>query len=173
MQIIVVAIIIVVIGGVVYAKKSGVFNHFSEVETAVTEGKFKYEVDGDAIPYDELFKDKLPVIAVYGTEGCPACKQFEPVAMKINKEFEGKAYIKYVDVWKHQGATGNIPVRVIPTQVFFDKDGKAFNPTAEEVKRFGLVTYKNNDGKLMYTTHEGILSYDDMVAILESMGVKK
>lgn len=138
----------------------------------ITSGKFALE-EKEAIDYDKLFKDKIPVVVDYGSEGCGPCRAFMPLMIKLNKDFEGKAYVKYVDIWEHQGAQGDVPVRVIPTQVFFDANGKPYQPTDDEAKALGLIVYKDDDGNPKYTLHEGPMEYDDLVSIVNKMGAAK
>lgn len=51
-----------------------------------------------------------------------------PVLQKLNKEMQGKAIVKFVDVWKNENAAADFPVDLIPTQFYFDKDGNPFVP---------------------------------------------
>ena len=71
-----------------------------------------------------------------------------PILEKVKKDYEGRAFIHFYDVWKDRTPADRYRIRVIPTQIFFDKDGK-------EVSR-----------------HEGFLSEADIVAKLKSLGVK-
>ena len=57
-----------------------------------------------------------------------------PVLKNLNAEMHGKAFIKFDDVWKYYEAAANVPVQVIPTQVFFNADGTPFVPSDELAK---------------------------------------
>lgn len=83
-----------------------------------------------------------------GADRCIPCKMMAPILEKVKKDFEGRALIHFYDVWKDRTPADRYRIRVIPTQIFFDKDGK-------EVYR-----------------HEGFLSEADIVAKLKSLGVK-
>lgn len=97
---------------------------------------------------DEILSHGLPVMIDFGADSCRPCKEMAPVLKELNKEYRGKAVIKFVDVWKNQNAAEGFPLRVIPTQFFFDKDG---NP---------------------YTFHEGGMDKASIVEVLEELGVK-
>jgi thioredoxin 1 len=66
---------------------------------------------------DTLKSYNLPIIIDFGADSCIPCKEMAPVLVKLNTEFEGKAIIKFVDVWKYQSLSEGYPIKVIPTQV--------------------------------------------------------
>lgn len=59
-----------------------------------------------------------------GAHKCIPCKMMEPIIQKLEKAYEGKADIIFIDVWKHRDQAQRFQVHGIPTQIFFDKDGK-------------------------------------------------
>lgn len=124
------------------------------------------------INFDELSSYGLPVIADYGADTCIPCKAMAPVLEKANKEFAGKAFIKFVNVWDHPDAANNVPIQLIPTQVIFDASGKPFVPSDElsEKIEFTMYTDKNTNDHI-FTVHQGELREEDMWAILSEMGV--
>lgn len=142
-------------------------NHH-DTDGPITSGEFKFVTD-KPINYGKLLKKKLPIIGAYGSEGCGPCREFEPTLIRLNREFDGKAFIKYVDIWEHQGAQENIPVQVIPTQNFVTARGEPYNPSEEKIKKYNLIQIKDNEGKLLYTLHQGPMPYEDLVEIIEDM----
>ena len=82
-----------------------------------------------------------------GAGACIPCKMMAPILEKLEKVYRGKAAIVFVDVWKNPGGAEPFKIRVIPTQIFYDKKGK-------EVYR-----------------HEGFMSEKDIVAVLTKLGV--
>ena len=83
-----------------------------------------------------------------GAKKCIPCKMMAPILEKMEKVYKGKAVIAFIDVWEHREPIYRFGIRGIPTQIFFDKNGK-------EVFR-----------------HVGFLAEKDIVAQLEKMGVK-
>jgi len=83
-----------------------------------------------------------------GAKACIPCKMMVPILEKMEKEYAGKAVIHFYDVWKDREPAVRFGIRVIPTQIFFDKNAK-------EVYR-----------------HEGFMSEDNIVSQLSKMGVK-
>jgi thioredoxin 1 len=83
-----------------------------------------------------------------GAGACIPCKMMAPILEKLEKVYRGKAAIVFVDVWKNPDGAEPFKIRVIPTQIFYDKKGK-------EVYR-----------------HEGFMSEKDIVAVLKKFGVE-
>ncbi|MHB9097294.1 MAG: thioredoxin family protein [Syntrophales bacterium] len=83
-----------------------------------------------------------------GAGTCIPCKLMAPILVKMEKEYAGRAAVVFLDVWKDQAPAKRFGIRVIPTQIFFDKDGK-------EVYR-----------------HEGMLSEEEIVRRFKEIGVK-
>ena len=96
-----------------------------------------------------------------------------PVLQTMNAEMQGKAIVKFVDVWKNPDAARDFPVQVIPTQVLIAADGTPYAPS-EEVSaqiQFSQYSYKDT-GELVFTVHQGGLTKEQMRIILKDMGVE-
>ena len=59
-----------------------------------------------------------------GAKSCIPCKMMMPVMEAVEKEYEGKAAIIFIDVWENPDQSKKYSLRAIPTQIFYDKDGK-------------------------------------------------
>jgi thioredoxin 1 len=60
-----------------------------------------------------------------GSVNCIPCKQMQPIMDAIETEYAGKVRIVFHDVWTPGGREHGqrYGIRVIPTQVFLDRDG--------------------------------------------------
>lgn len=135
------------------------------------EEDFSLEETG-LIDYEALAAYGLPVIVDYGSDSCIPCKQMAPVLEKMNEEMQGKAFIKFVDVWKYPEAAENVPIQVIPTQVLFNADGTPFVPSDELAQKIQFDMYSSRDtGEHVFTVHQGGLTEEEMRLILNEMGV--
>lgn len=75
---------------------------------------------------------KAPVIPVIGSVTvvdlgatyCVPCKLMAPILKEVEREYKGRAAVVFVDVTKHQGVARDLGVRVIPTQIFYDRTGR-------------------------------------------------
>ena len=63
-----------------------------------------------------------------GSVDCVPCKAMRPVMTDIETSYKGKVKVVFYDVWTKEGEPygRKFRIRVIPTQVFLDKDGKEF-----------------------------------------------
>ena len=89
----------------------------------------------------------LPRLVDLGADKCIPCKQMAPILEDLKTTYAGQLEVEFIDVWKNPDAGGQYGIRVIPTQIFFDAQGK-------ELFR-----------------HEGFLGKDDMLAKWKELGV--
>lgn len=84
-----------------------------------------------------------------GAHKCIPCKMMAPIIEELQKEYAGRASVIFIDVWEHRDQAERFGIRGIPTQIFFDKDGK-------EVGR-----------------HVGFMDKESIVALFEKLGVSR
>ena len=92
-------------------------------------------------------KGMVTMIDLGATE-CVPCKMMAPIMEKMEKKYQGKAAIVFIDVWKNRDQVSRFGIRAIPTQIFYDATGR-------EVSR-----------------HVGFMSEAAIVEQLTKMGVK-
>lgn len=100
-------------------------------------------IDFDALPV----KGMVTMIDL-GAKKCIPCKMMAPIMEKMEKKYDGKAAIVFIDVWENREQASRFGIRAIPTQIFYDADSK-------EVSR-----------------HVGFMSEEDIVKTLSQLGVK-
>jgi thioredoxin 1 len=83
-----------------------------------------------------------------GAKKCIPCKMMAPIMEKMEKVYRNKAAIVFIDVWENREQAVRFGIRAIPTQIFFDPEGK-------EVHR-----------------HVGFMSEKEIVVQLKKMGVE-
>jgi thioredoxin 1 len=92
-------------------------------------------------------KSKRMMMMDLGATTCIPCKMMAPVMEELAKEFKDKLDVQFVDVNKRGDLAEKYKIYVIPTQIFFDKNGKelfrhlGFYPKAEilvKLKELGL-----------------------------------
>ena len=140
--------------------------NFNEIPEHLKDADFSLNTD-EKIDFSALADYGLPVIADYGADSCIPCKEMAPVLKTMNSEMYGKAFIKFVDVWEYGSAANNVPIQLIPTQVFFNADGTPYMPSDSLKSSIGGFKFKNG-----FTIHEGGLTEAQMRAILAEMGVE-
>lgn len=59
-----------------------------------------------------------------GAHSCIPCKMMTPILEELSREYEGRAAIAFIDVWKHHDEAAKYGIKSIPTQIFYDAQGK-------------------------------------------------
>jgi len=85
-----------------------------------------------------------------GSDKCVPCIQMRPVMEEIESQYGHQVRVVFHDVWTDEGApyARQYRIRVIPTQVFLDAQGREYYrhegyfPTAEVVKILALQGVK-------------------------------
>ena len=128
-----------------------------------------FALEAESIDLAVLFAYKLPIIIDFGSDSCIPCQEMAPVLQSANADYQGRAIIKFVDVWKYTDAANNFPVQVIPTQVFFNADGTPYVPSGDLGVEFGFYSTKDTQ-EHVFTVHQGGLTAEQMDKILADMG---
>ncbi len=68
----------------------------------------------------------LPKLLDLGSKSCIPCKMMAPILEELTKEYAGKFGVEFIDVGERENAAAARAhlIQQIPTQIFFDKDGK-------------------------------------------------
>ena len=118
------------------------FYDYAEADSSAGTKAHGAQIDFGSLPV----KGMVTMIDLGATE-CIPCKMMEPVMQKVEADYQGKAVIAFIDVWKNREQAPKYNIRAIPTQIFYD-------PSGAEVFR-----------------HQGYMSEKDIVAQLTKMGV--
>jgi thioredoxin 1 len=92
--------------------------------------------------------EAIPRLLDLGANKCIPCKKMAPILEEMKKDFSGKFDVVFIDVWQNRDEAGRYNVRLIPTQIYFDKSGKEL------------------------TRHEGFASREDILKTWEGLGYK-
>jgi thioredoxin 1 len=92
----------------------------------------------------------LATFVEIGAANCIPCKMMQPIMKAVGEEYKGQIKVVFHDVWTPKGKDDAMKynIRVIPTQVFLDKNGKE------------------------YYRHEGYFPKEDVVRVLKMQGLK-
>lgn len=118
---------------------------------------------------DALKERQMPMLIDFGSESCAPCRAMKPALIEINRQYQGKAIVKYIDVWEDTAAGANFPISAVPTQFFFYADGKPYLPPDNYADMFIQYTLKTS-GEHVLTAHVGGLSEAEMQRILSDLG---
>jgi len=94
----------------------------------------------------DFSKHKVTFIEL-GADKCIPCKAMQPVMHEIAQMYKGTIQVVFYDVWKTPDYAKEYGIKMIPTQVFFDKTG-------DEIFR-----------------HVGFFAKDDILKMLKEKGI--
>lgn len=66
----------------------------------------------------------LPRLVDLGAGKCIPCKKMAPIIEEMQTDYAAIVDIVFLDVWKDPKAGAPYKIRLIPTQIFFDREGK-------------------------------------------------
>ena len=89
-----------------------------------------------------------PSVIDLGARTCIPCKKMAPVLESLSVEYQGRANVLFIDVHEDDKTARKFRVQMIPTQIFFNAQGR-------EVKR-----------------HIGFMDKSDIVKELKGAGLK-
>jgi thioredoxin 1 len=67
---------------------------------------------------------QLPMLVDLGKGTCIPCKKMKPILEELKTEYEGKAVVRIIDLRDEPKEASRYGIRLIPTQIFFDAEGK-------------------------------------------------
>ena len=67
---------------------------------------------------------RLPRLLDLGAGKCIPCKMMAPILEELKREYAGRMEVVFIDVWKDPEAGKTYGIEVIPTQIFYDAEGK-------------------------------------------------
>ena len=91
-------------------------------------------------------KDTVTLVDL-GAKTCVPCKMMAPILEELKTEYPAVFVVDFIDVWKNTEASKEYGIKVIPTQIFYDREG-------EELFR-----------------HEGFLGREEILAKWREFGI--
>jgi len=68
-------------------------------------------------------ESQRPRLVDLGADKCIPCKKMAPILEQLREEYKGRLDVEFIDVWKNPGAGRQYGIRVIPTQILYDREG--------------------------------------------------
>jgi thioredoxin 1 len=133
----IVALLLLAVGSVIAMKNNGANDASPQQATAQSSDNIQPQSAEVAIPH----------LLDLGAGKCVPCRMMKPILEQLTKDYEGRMRVTFVDVWENPDAGEKYGVRIIPTQIFYDAQGK-------ELFR-----------------HEGFYSREDILAKWKELGV--
>lgn len=99
-------------------------------------------------PFTKVVHNGRPTVLDLGSNSCVPCKMMKPILDELEQDYKDKANILVMEIGDYRDLARQYRVRVIPTQIFFDKNGNE------------------------YWRHEGFLAKEEIQAKLKELGVQ-
>lgn len=135
----------------------------------ITPGDFDLNAD-ETLDVEALKTYKLPILVEFGAEWCGPCQTMAPIIESLNEELRGRAIVKFVDTDLYWNIASQYEFEYIPTQLFINADGTPYNPP--NATQLGLEFHYGDGGELLYTTHSSTFTKEELLTILEDMGMQ-
>ena len=121
-----------------------IFHIYARVDTPERMGAINQKGDSESLIVTDssnldFSKFKVTFIEL-GADRCIPCKAMQPVMIEIAKEYKGKIQVVFYDVWKDPKPAKKYGIKMIPTQIFINKNGEeifrhvGFYPKEEIIK---------------------------------------
>ena len=104
--------------------------------------------DLTSVPLGQALSSGKPTLAEFGRGVCIPCKAMKPILEELAVDYKGKLNVVIVEIDDHMDQTRQHGIMAIPTQIFFDSNGK-------EVTR-----------------HMGFWAKKDIITQLKKMGIE-
>jgi thioredoxin 1 len=78
----------------------------------------------DTMATDTPAATTLPQLVDLGATTCIPCRMMAPILDQLRVDFAGRFEVHFIDVWLFPDAAKGYGMRVIPTQIFFDAQGR-------------------------------------------------
>ena len=80
--------------------------------------------DPSSVSFKDAISNDRPTLAEFGRGICIPCKAMKPILEELSVEYKDKLNVVIVEVDANMDITRQYEIMMIPTQIFFDSDGK-------------------------------------------------
>lgn len=115
-----------------------------------------------------ITNSEKPMLLVLGESWCQPCLRMMDDLRELHRNV-ADVEVRYIDLERNREAMDYFPVRVTPTIVLYEADGKPFSPPED----FGIsmLMYSSRDtGEHVFTVHEGYLTREELDTLIEALG---
>lgn len=81
-----------------------------------------------------------PAVIDLGARTCIPCKQMAPILESLSSEYRDRASVLFIDVHENRAAAAKFRIRMIPTQIFFNAQGKEFKRHIGSMEKAEIVS---------------------------------
>lgn len=81
-------------------------------------------------------------VASFGARNCVPCRMMVPIREELQREYEGRAAIVFIDLHRHYELIDHYAIQVIPTLIFYDENGN------EAKRHIGFMDKKSIEAEM-------------------------
>ena len=140
-------VLVIVVASIYFGNQFFKKNVGNNPQSAINNGQTIPEQEAGVQFFEPGVTGRLMVMDL-GSTGCVPCQMMTPILEELTKEYQGRVDVQFIDVYDRQDIAAKYGIRVIPTQIFFSKNG-------QEVYR-----------------HEGFFPKEEIIKQLKTMGSK-
>jgi len=129
-----------------------------------------YEFEVTDFDIEKLKEYGVPILLDFSAAWCNPCQRLKPVLEELYNEYKDKMIILYLDIDKLENGVHDLPVKVVPTQIFIDSNGNPYEPTDNITAK--MQKYLDNNGNHLYTYHQGSITKQEMIKMFKEMGLE-
>ena len=107
----------------------------------------RQQANKPADPLARALRSGKPTVLDLGAGHCVPCRMMKPIFDELKQEYGDRANIILLEISEYRSIANKYNVRIIPTQIFFDKQGNIF------------------------WRHEGFLPKEEIIKKLKELGV--
>jgi len=129
-KILIVVALAVVVAGAMALKKSKTRLEPQAVSSAVVASASAEDVAGQTAPVagtntaSPATAAQLPRLLDLGAGKCIPCKMMKPILDELKRDYADRFITEFIDVWENPDAGKKHGIEMIPTQIFYDAEGK-------------------------------------------------
>lgn len=84
----------------------------------------------------------MVTVASFGAKNCVPCRLMVPIREELQREYEGRAAIVFIDLHRHFTLIDHYAIQVIPTLIFYDQNGN------EAKRHIGFMDKKSIEAEM-------------------------
>ena len=78
--------------------------------------------DADAV--QRAMQQGKPMVVEFGASGCASCRAMKPILEALHRDHGERIAVLNIDILKERGYASRYRILIMPTQVFFDAQGR-------------------------------------------------
>lgn len=166
---ILISVILLVIG--VYTIKQSTQKTTSNINSSPKPTGDEFIIKNNtSVTFEDLKKEKKPMILFFSQENCPPCELMKPIEKALYEKYKDKVIIRVIDVKSENTFVSKFPIRVMPTIFLIDKEGKPLQLKKELAEKLNNVIYKSREtNEVVYSVIEGAFPIEVFEEIIKEM----